>query len=39
MEKSESWGRCKICDKEEEEYEGGKEGEEWQAQILIGIAK
>ena len=30
-EKSESWGKCKICD------EKGKEGEGGQAQILIRI--
>ena len=34
MEKCESWGRCKICDKEDA---GEEEGEEWQAQILIRI--
>ena len=35
-EKSEKWGRCKICDKEEEE-QGEEEGDKWQAQILIRI--
>ena len=36
MEKSESWGRCKICDEEGEE--GEEEGEKWQAQIWVRIS-